>query len=197
MRGIVGLYGSRRTALDGMLKDCTQLSGIVGIENQLVILQTRIDALSVAQQDGDAGHREPVELGRLARSVWDGVDLAEGRLLVENDRIVSANRSLLTQLFESLFRSIADRCTAGVTVTVRGTDSGFSVSDDGPELSPETAGSLFGDTVGDRRVQFNLVAVEQIVSAHGWEGRVETDDETRFVFSGVGAVTSPVHEPTV
>lgn len=154
------------------------------------------DALELARREWDAGQREPVELGAIARSAWDGADLAGGTLLVEDDRTVSANRSLLTRLFESLFRSIDNRCTADVTVTIRGTDDGFSVADDGPDVSSEITESLFGGAVGDRRIRLDLVIVEQIVSAHGWEGRVAVDDEARFVFSGVGAVTSPVHEQT-
>ena len=154
------------------------------------------DALELARQEGDAGKRNSVELGAVARSAWDGADLTGGTLLVEDDRTVSANPSLLTQLFESLFRSIDDRCTAAVTVTIRGTDDGFSVADDGPVISPEIAESLFGGAVGDRRIGLDLLIVERAVSGHGWEGRVAVDNETRFLFSGVGAVTSPIHEPT-
>jgi two-component system OmpR family sensor kinase len=151
------------------------------------------DALSLARQGGDIGQREPVELGAVARSAWDTVDLAGGTLLVEDDRTVSADRSLLGQLFEHLFRNVDDRSTADVTVTVRGTEDGFSVTDDGPGLSPEIADSLFGGEVGDRRIRLGLLTVERVVSGHGWEGRVAVDDGTRFVFSGVGDVTTSVH----
>jgi two-component system OmpR family sensor kinase len=153
------------------------------------------DALEMARQGEDVGQREPVELGAVARTAWDTVDAA-GTLLVADERTVSANRSLLEQLFESLFRNIDDRCTADVAVTVRGTDDGFSVTDDGPAVSPEIAESLFGGAVGDRRIQLDLLIAERVVSGHGWEGRVEADDETRFLFSGVGAVTSAIHEPS-
>lgn len=154
------------------------------------------DALSMARQGADVGEREPVELGAVARSAWDTVDQAGNTLLVENDRTVAADRTLLERLFEHLFRNIDDRCPKDVSVTVRGTDDGFSVADDGPGMSPELAESLFGGAVGDRRIRLDLLIVERVVSGHGWTGRVEVNDGTRFVFSGIGTVTSTVHEPT-
>ncbi len=150
-------------------------------------------ALSVSRQGGDVGEREPVELGAVARSAWDTVGPADGTLLVTDDLTVAADRSLLERLFESLFQNVDDRCPAAVTVTVRGTEGGFSVADDGPTIPPETADTLFGDEVDSRRIQFSLLMVERVASGHGWEGRVEVEDGTRFVFSGVGDVTTSVH----
>jgi signal transduction histidine kinase len=172
-------------------------------EGEAKDLQTALDALdciddliagalSMSRQGGDVGKREPVELGAVARSAWDTVDPA-GTLLVADDRTVAADRSLLERLFESLFQHVDDRCPAAVTVTVRGIEGGFSVADDGPTIPPETADTLFGDEVDSRRIQFSLLMVERVVSGHGWEGRVEVEDGTRFVFSGVGDVTTSVH----
>ncbi|ERH11027.1 MAG: hypothetical protein J07HX64_02806 [halophilic archaeon J07HX64] len=104
-----------------------------------------------------------------------------------NDRTVAADRALLEQLFECLFQNVDDRCPAGVTVTVRGTEGRFSVADDGPDLLPGTADSLFGDEVDDRRIQFSLLMIERIASGHGWE-LCRRRGGTRFVFSGVGDV---------
>lgn len=151
------------------------------------------DALSIARQRDGVGKRESVELGAIARSAWDAVDMTGGTLVVEADRTLPADRSLLEQLFENLFRNVEDYCTADVTVTVRGTENGFSVADDGPGMPPEIADSLFGGAVGERRTQLGLLVVEQVVSGHGWEGRIAVDDGTRFDFSGVGDVTTSVH----
>lgn len=146
------------------------------------------ETLELARKGGDVGERERVVLGDIARTAWENVDPADATLVVENDRQLSANRSRLRQLFENLFRNAEEHCGSGVTVTVRGTDEGFSVADDGPGLPPDIAESLFGGSFGTNRVGLGLLIVERVVSGHGWEGRVEVDDGTRFEFSGIGQV---------
>lgn len=83
------------------------------------------ETLALARKGGDVGEREPVELGAVARTAWDTVDPANATLVVEQDRTVLADESRLRQLFENLFRNVAEHCGTGVSVTVRGpvTDS--------------------------------------------------------------------------
>ena len=50
------------------------------------------------------------------------------------------------------------------------------------------AASLFGGELTTDRLGLGLLIIERVVSGHGWEGRVEVDGGTRFLFSGVSAV---------
>jgi signal transduction histidine kinase len=147
------------------------------------------ETLALAREGGDVGERDPVELGEVARTAWNTIDPPNATLVVEQDRSILADKSRLQQLFENLFRNVAEHCGAGVTVTVRGTDDGFVVTDDGPGLPPEVADSLFDDEFESSRLGLGLLIIERVVSGHGWEGAVERDDGTRFTFSGIGAVT--------
>jgi two-component system OmpR family sensor kinase len=146
------------------------------------------ETLSLAREGSDVGERESVDLGSVARTAWGTVDPPQATLVVDNDRKLSADRSRLLQLFENLFRNVAEHCGEDVTVTVRGTEDGFSVADDGPGLPEELADSLFGGKLQTNRLGLGLLIVERVVSGHGWDGRVDVDDGTQFVFSGVGDV---------
>lgn len=149
------------------------------------------ETLSLARDGEDVGQRESVQLGTIAREAWKTVAPETATLTVENDRQLSADRSRLRQLFENLFRNVAEHCGDDVTVTVRGTDDGFSVADDGPGLPADIADSLFGGELEANRLGLGLLIVERVVSGHGWDARVDVDQGTKFVISGIsdGAAT--------
>lgn len=154
------------------------------------------ETLSLARNGEDVGERESVELGSLARTAWETVDPNGATLVIENVRDVSADRSRVRQLFENVFRNVEEHCGDDVTVTVRGTDDGFSISDDGPGLPPDIASSLFGGTLEPHRLGLGLLIIERVVSGHGWDAEVQTDNGTTFTFSGVGKVPTSVHQPS-
>jgi two-component system OmpR family sensor kinase len=147
------------------------------------------DTLSLARKGDDVGERESVDLGDVARTAWGTVGPTGATLVVEENRSILADESRLEQLFENLFRNVEEHCDDGVTVTVRGTADGFVVDDDGPGLPDGVAESLFGGQFDLSRPGLGLLIVERIVSGHGWDGEVRTEDGTRFVFSDVGTVT--------
>jgi signal transduction histidine kinase len=148
------------------------------------------DTLSLARDGADVGKREPVDLDDVAREAWDVVAPANATVTVSEPRTIRADRSRLQQLFENLFRNVKEHCGEDVTVTVRGTDSGFEVSNDGPEMPAPVAESLFGESFGENRVGLGLLIVERVVSGHGWEGEIETTpSETTFRISGVDTAT--------
>ncbi|ELZ44174.1 GAF sensor signal transduction histidine kinase [Halorubrum coriense DSM 10284] len=147
--------------------------------------------LALAREGVDVGERDRVDLGRVAREAWDLVAPSNAALEVAESRALTADESRLRQLFENVFRNVDEHCGTGVTVTVRGTDSGFAIANDGPEMPAEIADSLFDDAFGADRGGLGLLIVERVVSGHGWDGAVETGpDETEFVFSGVGTATT-------
>jgi len=149
------------------------------------------NTLSLAREGADVGHREPVELETVAREAWDMVSPSNATLSVVDTYTLMADESRLRQLFENLFRNVAEHCGNDVTVTVRGTDAGFEVRNDGPEMPESVANSLFGGSFGADRIGLGLLIVERVVSGHGWDGTIEsTPEETRFIFSGVGDATT-------
>ncbi|WP_058992123.1 GAF domain-containing sensor histidine kinase [Haloarcula sp. CBA1127] len=148
------------------------------------------NTLSLARDGADVGEREPVDIAAIARDAWDIVSPPNATLTISDSRTIMADRSRLQQLFENLFRNVKEHCGKDVTVTVRGTETGFEVSNDGPELPEPIAKSVFGGSFGQNRVGLGLLIVERVVSGHGWEGDVETTpEETKFIFSDIGTAT--------
>ncbi|MFB9812406.1 GAF domain-containing sensor histidine kinase [Haloarcula sebkhae] len=148
------------------------------------------NTLSLARDGADVGEREPVDIAAIARDAWDIVSPPNATLTVSDSRTIMADRSRLQQLFENLFRNVKEHCGEDVIVSVRGTETGFEVSNDGPELPESIAESVFGGSFGQNRVGLGLLIVERIVSGHGWEGDVETTpEETKFIFSDIGTAT--------
>ena len=147
--------------------------------------------LSLAREGVDVGERDAVDLEDIAQGAWELVSPSNATLEVTESRIITADESRLRQLFENVFRNVDEHCGDEVTVTVRGTDAGFEIINDGPEMPAEIADSVFSDSFGADRVGLGLLIVERIVSGHGWDGTIETGpDETKFTFSGVGTATN-------
>lgn len=143
--------GHLQTALDGLDR-----------------METLIDeTLSLARQGGVVGERESVELGALARTAWQTIDPAAASLVIEDDRAILADKSRLRQVFENMFRNVEEHCEDGTIVTVRGTDNGFVVEDDGAGLPPDIAEALFGGSEAVPRPGLGLLIVERVVSGHG------------------------------
>lgn len=122
------------------------------------------------------------------------MSLSNADLTVEADRELLTDRSRLQQLFENLFRNVAEHCEADVAVTVRGTGEGFVVSDDRLGLPESIANSLFEADIEHRHVGLGLLIVERVVSGHGWHGSVTIDGGTQFSFTGVETVTDTINE---
>ena len=152
------------------------------------------ETLTLAREGEDVGEREVVTLESVSEAAWETVSPSNAALTVENNREFLADRSRLQRLFENLFRNVAEHCGADVTVTVRGTDEGFTVADDGPGLPESIADSLFDTDVEHRHVGLGLLIVERVVSGHGWNGSVTVDGGTQFSFTGVETVTDTINE---
>ena len=148
------------------------------------------ETLALARDGADVGERTPVKLGAVTRDAWATVDPETATLVVESDRELLADESRLRQLLENLLRNVDDHCGPATTVTVRGTDDGFVVADDGPGLPADVADSVFDGDYDSPRL--GLLTVERVASGHGWRGEVTVDDGTRFTFSGVGTVADPL-----
>ncbi|MFC7056918.1 ATP-binding protein [Halovenus salina] len=82
-------------------------------------------------------------------------------------------------------------------MTVRARADGFSVTDDGPGLPADIAGSLFDGNFDADGLGLGLLIVERVVSGHGWDGQVDVENGTQFTFTGVGNAANTVQQSPV
>ncbi|MES3518208.1 MAG: response regulator [Natronomonas sp.] len=147
------------------------------------------DLLTLAREGETATDPRPVGLGDLAESCWLNVDTADGTLVVDTDRTITADRSRLAQLLENLIRNAVEHGGEGVTVTVGELDDGFYVADDGPGIPPEDREQIFdfGYSTSEEGTGFGLAIVDEIADAHDWAIDVTESDTggTRFEITGV------------
>ena len=155
-------------------------------------LQRLVDALLVlAHTDDDTliGRREPVDLGRLARTV---VDAAPGRLPVEIDALpgikVLGDPDQLTRLIRNLLDNADSHADSWVRLTVAEAEPDtvvLEVADDGPGIAPADQERVFDRFVRvqaarDRKsgatagTGLGLSIARDIVTAHG--GTITVDD---------------------
>lgn len=145
------------------------------MEQALDRMESLIDELLVFTRMGEsATDLERVSVLALVRECWKQVETGSAVLVSDTDLEIFADRMRLRRLFENLFRNAVEHCGESVTVTVRPTDSGFAVIDDGPGIPAEKREDIFerGFTTRTEGTGFGLPIVEEIAEAHGWEVRV-------------------------
>ncbi|MFC7227839.1 HAMP domain-containing histidine kinase [Salinirubellus salinus] len=128
----------------------------------------------------DVEDPDELPLDDIAWSAWGSVAPDDASLSVTDDLTVQANRGLLTELLENLFRNALDHAGEEPTVLVGPLEdgSGFYVADDGPGIAPEVRDEVFdiGYTTGTG-TGFGLDIVRRIADAHGWDVQAEESDE--------------------
>jgi signal transduction histidine kinase len=167
------------------------------------------DILALARQGREAVDLERVDVGDVARRVWEGIDAPGATLTLRDAATIEADPGQCRQLVENLLRNavehgstspgsqapedaVEDGGDGDVTVTVGGLGGGFYVEDTGSGIPPEERETVFeaGYSTADDGVGFGLAIVERVVDAHGWDIRV-TDGPaggTRFEVTGVTVV---------
>jgi len=161
------------------------------------------DVLTLSRDGRDVTDPEAISLRSAARSAWEHVDTADGRLVVGTDDRITADRDRLERLFENLFRNAVEHGGSGVTVSVGiihdGHErTGFYVADDGDGIPAELRGEIFESGVsGDKNgTGFGLAIVEQLADVHGWTIDATESDEggARFEFTSVDLATEAFPE---
>jgi signal transduction histidine kinase len=77
-------------------------------------METLIDDLLLLARAGDTiEETEPVALGPLARTCWDGVDTGDASLTVDSAHAVLADPPRLRQLLENLIRNAVEHASTG------------------------------------------------------------------------------------
>jgi signal transduction histidine kinase len=128
---------------------------------------------------------ELVSVDSLATRVWGGLTTGNASLSVNEDIAVEADRGLLSELLQNLFRNAVDHAGPAPTVRVGKLEDrvGFYVADDGPGIPVENRNVVFdiGYTTGSG-TGFGLDIVNRIVETHGWEIQItdSNGDGTRF-----------------
>ena len=155
------------------------------------LITDHLQHLEAAEAEND---REEVSVQTVAIQAWRIIDPSTARLQVEPQlETRNANAIRLQQLFENLIRNaiehgseesvglgstdmrdphaVFDDDTESVTVTIKPTDRGFAVCDDGPGVPPDERDAIFesGYTTTDSGSGLGLHIVSEIVDSHGWE----------------------------
>ena len=136
-------------------------------------METMLDELLTLAREGRAvGDTEPVGVDTIVDNAWDGVDTPTASLAtegLESIDLVEADPTRFQEVFENLFRNAIDHVGEDVTVTVRATDDGVVVGDDGPGIPAGEQAQIFdhGYTGGDG-TGLGLSIVETIVEGHDW-----------------------------
>ena len=156
------------TALDKVETESARMTALV----EDLLLLARLDA-------GRPLLREPVDLSRLLLEAVDDARVLDPErswrlVLPEAPLTVAGDAARLHQVVTNLLTNARKHTPAGSTVTVTGTDHGFTVHDDGPGFPPEVASRAFerfvrGDAARNRAggAGLGLSLVEAIVAAHG------------------------------
>ncbi len=156
------------------------------------------DVLSLARDGRTIREMEPVDLASVARDAWAHVDTADATLSVDADVTVEADAGRLSQVFENLYRNAVQHGGPEVSVTVRSTDDGFVVADDGPGIPESDRDAVFdaGYTDHDDGTGLGLAIARTIVEAHGWSVAIGESPEggAEFRFTDLQAAVEPPAE---
>ena len=130
----------------------------------------------LARSKLDATDMEPIPLHDVAQSAWSNTVVDDLDLVMPSSLgTIRGNASLLTQLFENLFRNAIDHGDENITVHVGLLDGGgFFVEDNGPGIPPEYREDAFrhGFTTSPDGTGMGLSIVREIATAHGWNADI-------------------------
>jgi len=147
------------------------------------------DIVRLASRERAGTDERTVWLSTVAREVWSSHEVPAATLVVEDDRRLRADLESLRICFEILLSNAVDHGGHDVTVTVRGTENGFAVEDDGAGIDADPPARVFdagfaGSGDGDG---FGLYVAQRIAADHGWHLTAENADGggARFLVAGV------------
>ncbi|QCC58735.1 ATP-binding protein [Natrinema thermotolerans] len=181
--GNVELAREQRDGDDGPLEDAA-----AALERMEALIR---DLLVLSRQGETIDDLEAVPLGDVVDAAWSTTaGSSAATLRIDGDLgTIACDRDRLRQLLENLFRNSVDHAGPDVTVTVRRTDAGFEVFDDGPGIPSDLEDRVFeaGVTTDDDGTGFGLDIVRTIADAHDWSVslRESPDGGACFEFAGV------------
>ena len=137
------------------------------------------DVLTLTRTDGEEIDLTPVSVAGVVEAAWSNVETGASTLVVASEWTQPANRSLLMQLFENLFRNAVEHNHGPVTVTVGSLSDGLFVEDDGIGIPETERADLFDAGVSgtDAGTGLGLMIVDQVAMVHGWETTVTAAED--------------------
>ncbi|GAA0657273.1 hybrid sensor histidine kinase/response regulator [Salarchaeum japonicum] len=126
------------------------------------------DILALARQGDRVDADTPLDLAAVIEDAWRNVPTDGATLDIATTATVYANRGVLQQLLENLFRNAVEH--GGDTVTVNAHDATITIADDGPGIPEHERDRVFetGYTTTDTGTGFGLAIASQCADAHGW-----------------------------
>lgn len=144
-------------------------------------------AVSWARQGQPPAATEPLDIGSVARSVWERTPTGSATLEITASGEVHADEERLSTLLGELFENATIHGGDDITVRVDATDGGFSVADTGSGIDQDLRDRVTepGYSTDKSAAGFGLAIVVAIAEAHGWSLTVEEGPEggARFAFS--------------
>jgi len=149
-------------------------------------------------QTVDPSELERVSVAAIAESAWDSDETETTALAVDGDAVVAADPERLRSLFAAAYRFSAHN--GATTVTVRATDDGFTITDDGDPVGDSSPDAYFryGSAIPDAEAGLDLPNVRMLAETQGWEVTLDTGyrDGIRVAVTGItvdpAGETSPV-----
>jgi signal transduction histidine kinase len=141
---------------------------------------------------GSISATEPIELKQIALEAWQTVETKDAKLNQIGSIRFHADRPLILQLLENLFRNAIDHVGDDCTITVGSLEDGFYVQDDGHGLPEDVIDSvLMNDFSTNGSMGLGLSIVDAVVEAHGGELEMGLSPEGGARFEIVGISISP------
>lgn len=151
--------------------------------------------LEVAQMGQALCDIEPLRWPEVVRQCWETGASADATLRVEGTAIIFSDRDRLQELFDHLFQNAIEHGGDAVTVDVGLLEepAGFYVEDDGPGIPSHERKDI--REVNPEDDGMGLVAVDQVVSEHGWTLTITESKNggARFEITGVAITDADDH----
>lgn len=162
------------------------------MEDTIEEIDSLVDNVLTLAKAGSIDQRDltSVNLTEHARNVWDDTRTKQATLQTTGSGEYLADPEQLRELFDNLFRNAVDHGPDDVTVTVRVTDDGFAVTDDGPGIPKQERDQVteWGYTTAQDGTGFGLSIVGDIAAAHGWDLVISESEQGGAMFEISGVV---------
>jgi signal transduction histidine kinase len=148
------------------------------------------DIASVARQGQTVGDIDTLDFRTVVRAAYGRHDTGDLSLVVEGDGTIRADERRLYSLFERAVEfALRNDATA---LTVRLTDTGFTIADDGTRPPDENLDRVFDydGAVPTAKVGMALPTLKTLARTHGWTVRADADytEGVRVVVDGVTVI---------
>ena len=153
-------------------------------------METVVDDLATLARYGqtvDAAETSRLALADIAASAWESAETGSMTLSVDGVATLVAEPGRLRALFVGAFQFAAHN--DATTVTVRATDDGFTITDDGEPVGDNSPSEYFayGSAVPDAEAGLDLPNLRMLAQTHGWDVGIDTAyrDGIRITVTGV------------